>query len=173
MPIPTSGASGNRRILSYQITFATDAHNGVTLYVPTIGEWLMGVWVSVITLWDQAASLDLGLFSTETGGWYGGGGVGAVDVHTAALADVLTTGGFKGMLTGSSTSPVELNPSQSTAATISSHRFLPARFVAATPVLLVVSADGTKGGAAIVGATTGVAQVFLDIATANLQTVGS
>jgi hypothetical protein len=141
---------------------AAGLNNGVALFTPTVGDFLLDAWVEIDTAWNGTTPLgDIGTFGGGHPGWFAYA-VGPIDMTSPDL-----TGGLDpNLLQGSGVTP---GSDLLTVAIkdLSDQRTLPAKFTTATPVLFVVSQNGLKGGASP-GATTGAAVVYVKTVTPDL-----
>jgi hypothetical protein len=138
---------------------------GVDFYVPTVGDLLLDFWVEITTAWNGTTPLcDIGSASVFASGpgmisRCSNGfpcDLGNVDDSGAFGTNMLVGTGFaEGGIAGN----VAAASFNNTVA-----RLLPARFVTADPLQVVVSTDGTTGGSAT-GATLGASAIYIKIAT--------
>jgi hypothetical protein len=150
---------------------------GAALYTPTIGDILIDAWIEIDTAWDGTTPKgDVGTFVAGNSlGWWAYN-PGRPFSLTVADANVWSPTGPLGSFAGGTHTPVEpplglfaavlwsflpgyesSNPSPIT-------RDLPAKFLTADPVKVVVSQDGTNTGADP-GSTQGAAILYLVTAT--------
>lgn len=145
---------------AFPFTYATAGlTSGVTIHVPTVGQILVDAWIEVTTAFNGTTPLaDIGTFVGSTKGVFGntvqpvdlssvdtdglGGGTGLLGEAVAtgvvsSLAAVGVTGGF---------------------------RVAPAKFVAVSPLKLVVSRTGHSGATAI-GGSAGAGVVYFTVVT--------
>ena len=155
--------SAGSPVIRGPFAFAYDTpniNNGVPFYTPTVGEILVEMWVEVITAFDGTTpKADISQF-TGTSSPYGLWGWNTIPFLLDTTIDSIDSGG--GPLVGAAPTGgggtvhgVPLSQSYS-----AHQRYAPARFVSADPLLLVVSQDGLKGGAAI-GGSQGSGNVYL------------
>lgn len=145
------GGSSPVKELTFAFDHATPSLNdGVTAYTPTAGETLLNWWVEITTPFTGGTTPSFDLFSGAYGLFqataFGGG---FVDM---TLGDIVTSG-----------VGLSLNPDYATAVPAGSttNSFcVPTKLVDTTPLQVVVSQDGTKGGTAS-GATAGAAVLHL------------
>lgn len=151
----------------FSFTFATAGlNNGVAFYTPTVNDVLLEAWIEVDTAFDGTTPrADLSQYTgadTPYGffGWSSvlGPGIDLAVVDTTANGGGPLQGAFP---TGGGVTIHNIALSQSYG---EHQRRTPARFTTADPLLLVVSQDGTKGGAAVGGAA-GAARVYVITAT--------
>lgn len=162
---PQGGAAGVA-IVRGPFPFAFDTpniNNGVAIYTPTVGDILLDAWIELDTTFDGTTPLaDIGQFSDVTFGLWGGNTV-AIPLDTVPDDE---TGAGTGLLTfGHRLRPtLQLSNVNGDMSLDTPFRQVPAKFMSAAPLLLVVSQDGTKGGAAV-GGTAGAGNVYLITAT--------
>ncbi len=159
---------GAARVLG-PFPFAFDTagiNNGHTIWTPAVGDILLDAWISVVTAFDGSTPMgDIGTFT-------GGQSYGWLASNNAA-ADLTyadgNSGGIDKAILAQSGAPAVDGVFQMTlaGATYSSGRQLPGSFISASPIQVVVSQDGTKGGTAS-GGTQGAGNVYLVIATPSL-----
>ncbi len=138
---------------------------GAALYTPTIGDLLFDAWFEIDTAWDGTTPKgDVGTFIGSAAGLWGNSQ--GLNVNMAAPDDASYSSFVDFLLSGSGA------PASSVAMAWANHgvpaneltRFLPAKFVLADPIKVVVSQDGTTTGADP-GSTHGAAVLFLVTAT--------
>lgn len=137
--------------------------NGVEFYTPTVGDILHDAWIEIETAFDGTTPLaDIGSFAGLTTGLFATAANGSpVNLLTPASE---SAGTGLVVLTGTSSvipalAAMAFNPVYSGGEAI-----VPARFTGTNPLKVVVSQDGTIGGTAV-GATVGVAHVYLVTST--------
>lgn len=157
------GSTPGAAIVRGPYSFAFDTpniENGVTVYTPTVGDILIDAWLEVTTAFNGTTpKADIGTFDGT-----GNNGIIRQEGTTAwSLADadvqIYGTGYLAAAQTGGHQS-VPLSYFNFDGG----NRVVPGRFVAANPILLVVSQTGIKGGTAI-GGTTGAGRIYLVTAT--------
>lgn len=138
---------------------------GAALYTPTIGDILLDAWIEIDTAWDGTTPKgDVGTFVGVEYGLIGGGSPGIPVDMTAAEDEGLGAGiqiqeaGVRSPFTLSS-----MNYHWSGTQSLF-NKYAPAKFIAANPVKVCVSQDGTTTGATP-GSTQGVAVLYLVTAT--------
>ncbi len=153
--IPGGSSAGAPVVRKFPFAFDTaDILTGHTVYVPTIGDLLLDAWVEIDTAWDGTTPLfDFGTFVGATNGIYGGANapvaLGSQDNDTGIGAGYLY----------SHTNPN--NDLQTLGVpTLGVSRVAPGKFIAANPLKIVVSQDGTNVGADP-GSTQGAAILYL------------
>lgn len=110
---------------------------GVAFYTPTIGDILHDVWVEIDTAWNGTTpKCDVGTFVGRTSGLFSFAG-GVIDM-TAADGDH----GGTGLLVGTGAAP----NGEAAGSGFAGIRGVPALVVAANPLKVAVSEDGTAGG---------------------------
>lgn len=120
---------------------------GVVAYVPSIGDILLDAWVEVDAAWDGTTPLcDFGTFVGTAAGLFAGAPVDLTKADSQGFGTGLLTNGGQGSLAGVQNGAAK--------------RVVPATFVAANPLKVAVSRDGTAGGVAT-GATHGSASLHL------------
>lgn len=144
-------------------------NNGVAFYTPTVGDILLDAWIEVLTAFDGTQpKADFGPFlSGQTAGYYGG--PWAPVLLTDADADAITGSipSDQGLLAhpfGSGRSLLVNSLAASNGYGGMSRKIVPGKITAADPWLLVVSQDGTRGGAAI-DSTQGAGRLYIVTAT--------
>ncbi len=152
-PAPTPGVAIVRKFPfafdSAGISTPGGAIPGFPVYVPTIGDILLDLWVEIGTAWDGLTPAgDVGMFTTGIGGWFDQAGHGASIDMTVMDGHEVQDVGF---LTAGHNQPTGLL-SETTLATFVSPvglgtRIVPGKFVTADPIKVVVSQDGTNTGA--------------------------
>ena len=170
-----AGGGGSMPFKIVRVTFdhaTAGINDGVPCYTPEIGETLLSLTVKRYTAWNGTTpKLDIAQapwwVTNPTYGWFGSL-AGPVD-----MTDVLYDGG--GVLTANNGTIASLEGSMATAQMESipitpptpgyGWYFVGSEFTTVDPVLVVVSQDGAKGGAAT-GATTGSSAVELLIQAA-------
>jgi len=156
-----AGGGGSQTVVRGPLSFAFNTAglaNGVTVYTPTVNDLLLDAWIEIDTAFDGTTPKgDIGTFVGTTSGLFAS--VSAlVDI---SHADVETAGtGVRVNLVTSAAMSLVMAPLVFGSAA----RPAPARFTATNPLLLVVSQDGTKGGAAI-GGTAGAGRLYIVTAT--------
>lgn len=184
MPIinPDGGKSGGgttagAAIVRGPFTFAYNTANintGVVFYTPTVGDVLLNAWIEVTAAFNGTTPLaDIGLFATAgDAGWFGNAFLGAVSVANADV-DALDPSGGPAILSQASATTTASDVTDAGIQVVghfggvawsSLQRILPGRFVSASPLKVVVSQDGTRGGAAV-GGSAGAGRVYLVTAT--------
>ena len=158
-------------------TFAGGANGtipGAALYTPTIGDILLNAWIEIDTAWD--GTTPLGDFGTFTGGnpqgflaWGAAGPVNMLSADHLGVWDDGMAGDLLGQHgTASHLASDMLTNYLSSFAAVGSGapnaRAVPAKFVAAHPIRVCVSQDGTNTGADP-GSTQGAATLYLVTAT--------
>lgn len=161
-----SGASvGTPIVRKFPFTFATAGIlTGAALYTPTVGDVLLDAWIEVATAWDGTTPRwDIGTFVGSVYGLF-------ANVATApGLTGADTEDAGAGYLQGDNTRAATLSivSALGTAAAANGQtatRMAPGKFTAANPIKVVVSQDGTVGGADP-GSTQGAAILYLITAT--------
>ncbi len=155
--------------ITHRIPFAFNTAGlaaGKALYTPTIGDFMLDLWVEIDTVWDGTTpQLDVGTFDNLTTGvfnyWTGKplpldaqADTGPTYFSCVAQAGVLSS--LRDLV--SITMPTAFNDGIYTVAVTNvnlitnppaaGNRFLPVKFTSATPVKVAVSQDGTAGGTA-------------------------
>lgn len=156
---PGSGGSiaGGPVVRAFPFAFDTPGlANGVSLYVPTVGDVLVDGWFQIDTAWNGTTpNGDFGSFVGTTFGYIGN----AFDVVNFSVADHATLGA--GLQTAGHTSNAPLSLLGAAAgANLLGLRIAPAVFTATHPIKVVVSQDGQIGSAAP-GSTQGAAILYL------------
>ena len=179
------GGSQPGALIAHRIPFAFNTAGlaaGVGLYVPTVGDLLLDVWLEITTAWDGTTPLgDVGcLAGGATAGLFKKIAGQAVPMtgadHTANQQTNLLQGNnlnslrlVEAVVQGTS----EYNGLYAVAgaavnldatAVADGSRLLPAKFVTTDPISVFVSQDGTAGGAAP-GGTHGTAALCLVTST--------
>jgi hypothetical protein len=166
LPTPPSGTSGAGSPVVRAFPFAYNTPSlltGHAVYTPTIGDVLLDAWVEVRTAWNGTTPLcDFGRFAGGRGwnAYDGFHGVRAMDQadDSNGLVGMSVNGGpgdGRSLLAA-----VNADPS----GTWGTDRNLPASFITADPIKVVVSQDGTDAGADP-GSTQGAAVLYLITAT--------
>lgn len=141
---------------------------GVPIFTPEEGDLLLDVWIEVVTAWNGTNPFaDIGSFTFAAGGWFSSMGSGIDLSHADSeneldglMRDQSTAGnGISSDLSLATVAAIAINNHWGTAV-----RTLPATFVAADPIKLVVSQDASATGADP-GATQGSGFVYLMVAT--------
>jgi hypothetical protein len=172
----TPSATGNMSLLGpYAVAYnAAGLANGVTVYTPTIGDWLFDAWIEILTPWDGTTPFgDLGFYTggiNTVGGFWNSLTDPGLNMTLASTAtgtlywnDPIAAPAFVGG-SGSGNNTIQQALSQfGIDGGEYTWRVLPARFTTTDPLIMVVSQDGTKGGADP-GSTQGLAHVYLVVA---------
>ena len=148
-PAQIASVAGASRMLGpFSFAFNTPGiNNGVVFYTPKVGDFLLTFFVVISAGFNGATPKgDIGTFVGGNTGIYASGN-GAFSL-TSAATDIANNAGVSGV-------------SQQVIA-------VGLQFSAANPLLLVVSQDGTKGGAAV-GGTTGAAALYMEITTPSVS----
>jgi hypothetical protein len=139
---------------------------GYAVYTPTVNDILLEAWIEIDTAWDGTSPLgDFGPF--EVGNIYGwlaffGQGPYLCDAADSSQLDVSTTFSQGNPFTDNGSL---LSISDNLTTNIARRgRAVPAKFIAANPIKVVVSQDGTNTGADP-GSTVGSAILYLVTAT--------
>lgn len=150
-----AGGGGAGNVIVRHFPFAWDSPGiltGYAVYTPTVGDILLDAWVEIDTGWDGVTPLgDAGPFEpTNPQGWFAFNGLGPIDMTQAddPRLDLSTTVSQPG---GMGPNSSDLMWSATTHLIIWSaphltdvFRSLPAKFVAANPIKVCVSRDGTN-----------------------------
>lgn len=154
---PAAGATPGAAIVRGPFAIAFDdaaLPDGVEFYTPTVGDLLLDAWFQVDTAWDAPAKADFGQFlDGNVQGVYGNYGAAPAELDGAAVA---LQGGIAfadGGQFASLRATLEVEGYGSLG-----------YFTTDDPLLLVVSADGHKGGADPVAAQ-GAARFYIVTAT--------
>lgn len=163
-PAAATGGSGPVVRGPYAFAFNTpNIQNGILFYVPTVNDILLDAWIEVDTAFDGTTpQADIGPFDGDTVGYFGN----AFQAIDLSVADNVWTGSHLRSSTqggAQSNYPLSLGGIFFNLTTIV-RRSAPAKFLTADPLLLVVSQDGEKGGAAVGGAA-GAGLVYIVTAT--------
>jgi len=164
---------GLARVLAFPFAFDTPSLlTGAAVYTPTVGDILIDAWFEIEAAWDGTTpSGDFGTFVGRDYGNFNSVSYGPIDMSGVALAPNFSAEDrgniLAGMLVGATSNDAVLRfPSlgQGAIATGGTSRILPAKFISADPLLIVVSQDGLSGGADPV-ATQGSAILYIIVAT--------
>lgn len=136
------GLSGFVKHLEVSISFDDlNLTDGITIYTPTIGDWLIDGWVEIITAWDGTTPL----------GDMGTNGSGLINANNNYFkmdsADNLgdVSYGGAGVLNGDYTGNLT-NPTLAQVANYLGYRLVPLKFVTIDPLQFWVSQNGQAGG---------------------------
>lgn len=139
--------AGQPIVRAFPFTFDTpDILTGAEVgWTPVTGDWLMDAWVEVITAWDGTTPVvDFGMFLDGDVAGVFGYESGPVDLTVADRSDAYFMP--SGLSTSGGGTPA-YGLFQSMLAATSMERSVPAKFVAAAPIKIVVSQNGHADGA--------------------------
>lgn len=177
-----SGGGGGGNVTVHKAPFAynlTGLSTGVAApfddsYVPAVGDLLLNAWIEIDTAWNGTTPKgDVGCDFTDGNGWFGNSwdvlDMTVVDVGGSSSwlgdAALIEQGGVTGSYAGNPSSLINsVLSSFFTGTTQPAPRYLPATFVAATAIQIVVSENGTLTGGSP-GATQGAAILYVATAT--------
>lgn len=159
------GGAGSAVVRKFVFTHATAGLlTGAAVYTPTIGDVLLDGWVEITTAFDGTTpTLDFGPFLAGDShmGYFNTFGYGALDV---SAADQLITEGLSIQAPGHQPNSDLMGNTLNSPAPNGGQRVLPARFVTADPIKVVVSQNGSNNGANP-GSTAGGGVLYLVTAT--------
>jgi len=151
------------RVIKTTVTFQTpNLNNGVTIYVPNIGDLILDSWVNVTTLFNTLALLDWGTFSGAGGVLNNTPGASPKQMNVSSLTGVNSNAGLSHD-TNSDSSTLGAAAITDGVQSVQGNQWL-VTCTAASPILLVVSQNGLKGGPAI-ASTAGSADFYLHVAS--------
>lgn len=164
---PGGSTAGAARVLGpFQFAF-DDAgiEDGIEVWTPAAGDILLDAWIEVDENFTGTTPLgDIGTFTGgQAFGWLASNNAAA----DLTVNDVNNTGIDPALLTQGGGPVTGVYQVTAVSATYNSVRQLPAKFIGATPVKVVVSQNGEVGGAAV-GGSAGSGSVYLVVATPSL-----
>ena len=135
--VPGSAAGSESVVRSFAFAF-DDAglETGLELYVPTPGDILIDLWIEIESAWDGATPKgDAGDLASGSG-WFSSIGFGALDMTVPDAPEFAPNLLSSPQVSSLYQAGIYSGP----------FRSLPAQFIEATPIKVVVSQDGTTSG---------------------------